>query len=185
MKEEQKVIHNEHGGLTFDSTFGDGTRHVHTNNDKGQRLESVYYAADGNVEKTEEFIYDSKNPDLYTVITRDNDGNTISKELWENYTFTDEEGRTWYGNRLVDSSYDANESEQDVLKLQKEIDVLKNSPNANPDLIAAFEEYENAIKEYDQKMDRFNAQQNYLGNVLDGLISQVDNFISMLTQTIS
>ena len=81
MKEEQKVIHNEHGGLTFDSTFGDGTRRVHTNNDKGQRLESVYYTADGNVEKTEEFIYDLKNPDLYTVITRDNDGNTISKEL--------------------------------------------------------------------------------------------------------
>lgn len=145
LKEEQKVIHNEYGGLTFDITQADGRRMLHITNNKMQSVNNVYYASNGEIEKTEEFSYNSYNPNIYTVTTKDNDGNVILQEMWENYTYTDEEGVTWYGSRLLDR-VDYAEFNNRISGLQEYIDALKDSPNSNPDLINALEKQLEFVK---------------------------------------
>lgn len=140
LTEEQKVLQNEYGGVTFDSTFGDGTRHVIAYNDKQQVVGSAYYNSDGILDKTEEYVYNSDNPDLYTVITRDKDGNVLINEEWENYTFTDENGGVWYGSRLLERIEYDNNIEKRVSELQSDLDSLKDSSNISSDLIAELEE---------------------------------------------
>ena len=116
LKEEQKVIHNEQGGLTFDSTFGDGTRRVMVYNADNNLLNSTYYSSNRKVEKTEEYVYDKNNSDLYTVVTRNAEGKIVKVEKWEKYTYTDENGLTWYGSRvLARINYDQNEKPSEII----------------------------------------------------------------------
>ena len=100
LKEEQKVIHNGLGGLTFDCTFGNGTRHVSICDENDKFTKSIYYSSNGKIEEIEEYSYDSQNHDIYKVTIKDSQGKVIREELWENYTFTDNEGNEWYGSRL-------------------------------------------------------------------------------------
>ena len=100
IKEEQKVINNEYGGLTFDTTFEDGKRHVIAYDTNNQIKNEAFYSKDGNIEKTQEYDYDINNPNQYTITVKNADGQTTSEEAWENFNYTDENGQTWYGSRI-------------------------------------------------------------------------------------
>lgn len=177
--EEQKVIHNELGGLTFDSTFGDGTRRVYIYNSDERLVNNLFYSADGNLEKTQECIYDADNPNFYTLITKNAEGKTLSTEYWENYSFVDEEGRTWYGSRLNQRFEGGSKYEEErkdaVSEYQKQLDYIMlqirsltvpTPPNANDYKTSngTIDEtaYNKAIKRYNEQKIKYYEQLNEL-----------------------
>jgi len=101
-KQKQKVTHNEQGGLTFDTTEKGGTRKTIVNDADGKTLNSAFYSSNGKLDYKKEYLYDSQNPDLFTVLKITANGRILSKEKFENYSFTDKKGLVWKGCRSIE-----------------------------------------------------------------------------------